>query len=249
MAENLHEEHRKRMKERFNRNGLKSFQPHEILEFALYYCIPYKDTNALAHELLSRFGSINQLLKTDPHYLKEINGVGENTVTFLSFLKQFVEYYISQEGSEKLHLKRHGDCVDFVRKQLQYQDHEQLLVICLDPQMYCIRHEILSKGTVNQTSVNIRTIVNQAFKFNCTGVVIAHNHPSGKAEPTIEDNHLTEDLFKALNYVEIGLLDHIIIAGENYYSYFKEGKIDQLLEKFNTEKSARMLQEIGGFVL
>lgn len=249
MAENLHEEHRKRMKERFNQNGLKSFQPHEILEMALYYCIPYKDTNALAHDLLSRYGSINQLLKTDPQYLMEIKGVGGNTATFLSFLKQFVEYYVSQEDTEKLNLKKHSACVEFVKKQLRYQEKEQLLVLCLDSQMYYIRHDILSTGMVNQTSVNIRSIVNHALKFNSTGVVIAHNHPSGTPEPTIEDNVLTETLYKALNYVEISLLDHIVIAGNEYYSYFKDGKIEQLQDKFNTEKSARMLQNIGGFLL
>ena len=249
MPENIHEEHRKRMKERFKEHGLKSFQPHEILEMALFYCIPYKDTNALAHELLDSFGSINQLLKTDPEYLMDIKGVGENTALYLAFLKQFMEYCISQEDTEKLNLKRHSACVEFIRKQLRYQENEQLLVVCLDSQMFYIRHDIMSSGTVSQTSVNIRAIVNHALKFNATGIVIAHNHPSGSPLPTREDNMLTETIYKALNYVEISLLDHIIIGGNDYYSYLKDGKFEELLDKFNTEKSTRMLQHIGGFIL
>lgn len=226
--ERPHEAHRERMRQRFSANGLEGMAEHEVLELMLYYAIPFKDTNPIAHELIDRFGSLNQVLKTDPEYLKEVKGVGSGVALYLSFLKHFIEYYEAHELSSRCSLARHSDAEEFVRRQLRYLEREQVLLLCVDSRMFLIRSDVLAKGTVNETPVSIRKVMEHAMKFHAVGVILAHNHPSGTAEPTREDNGLTQRLYEAFGHVGIRLLDHIIVAGEDCYSYHASGKLNDI---------------------
>jgi len=85
----IHDGHRQRMKSRFQKNGLSDFNEHEVLELLLFYCIPRRDTNEIAHNLIARFGSLAKVLDAPLNHLQEVEGMGENAANFLSLIRDF----------------------------------------------------------------------------------------------------------------------------------------------------------------
>jgi DNA repair protein RadC len=217
--------HRKRIKEKYKRGGLKGWLDYEVLEFALSYAILRKNTKPIAKELLARFKSINGVLDADRKELESISGISEHTALFLSFLKDIAILYL-EKGLYNKDLVSSPDVVyDYLKVSLKGTPDEEFRAIFLNSRNCLLAIETIQTGTVNKSVIYPRKIVERALYNHATGVIIAHNHPGGSLKPSEDDCRVTNAIKDALKTVDIVLLDHILIGGDSYFS-FKENSIE-----------------------
>ena len=218
-------EHRKRVKERFRKEGLDNFEERYVLELLLFYCVPRKDTKDLAIRLLEHFGSIVQVLDATPEELERVPGVGEGISTFLSLRKAVDRYYNIKKDSENQN-KQLTTAEDFgavLRSRFAHQRNEVVYVLCLDAKCKLLSCLFVGEGSVNSANVPIRRIVEICLNANATSVVLAHNHPGGLAFPSPEDVQTTHRLAQALSTVDIFLADHLIFTDGDHISMAQSG--------------------------
>ena len=219
----IHKEHRQRLKERFCREGLDNFNELYVLELLLFYCIPRKDTNPIAHRLLDYFGSLPAVLNASPEELKKVEGVGEATVTFLSLILQVDRYYHTSRAKPKEILRDSNECGKYMVPFFLNRDTENVFLLCLDAKCEVICCKKVGEGNVNSANIPIRRVVEMALGANATSVVLAHNHPSGLAIPSADDIQTTYRVAAALEAVEITLADHIVVADDDFVSMAQSG--------------------------
>jgi len=219
----MHDGHRQRLKSRFLKEGLDNFEELQVLELLLFYCVPRKDTNPLAHLLLDRFGSLAQVLEAPAEELKKIPGVGESVATFLSLVTSVGRYYMVNRAAVGDILTDVEACGDYLKPRFYGRRNETVFLLCLDAKCKVLACKEVGEGSVNSAAVPIRRIVEMALGANATSVVLAHNHPSGVAVPSGDDIQTTRRLAMALSAVDIALVDHIVVADDDYVSMLQSG--------------------------
>lgn len=222
--ENVHGGHRERLKNRFLKEGLEHFDEHQVLELLLFYCIPRQDTNPIAHALLEHFGSLSQVMEAPPSELKKVAGMGEASATFLSLLNAFDRYYQVNRASSLVILNTLEQCGRYLMPFFYGRRNETVYLLCLDAKCKVLCCKEVGEGSVNSAAVPIRRVVEMALGANATSVVLAHNHPSGLAVPSDEDQLTTRQLAIALAAVDITLVDHMIMADDEFVSLRQSGK-------------------------
>lgn len=221
----MHEGHRERVRARFLREGLDSFQPHEVLELILFYCIPRMDTNEIAHRLIDEYGSLSNVLEAPVDKLAESKGVSKNTAVLLSLLPHISRYYLKDRWGERPVLNSSKIAGEFAVSLLTGKTYEEFLIICLDSQNKVIQVETVHKGTVNEAVVYPRLVLETALKYKSNSVIFAHNHPGGSLKPSSADIDLTVKLKHLLQGISIKVNDHIIAAGTEFFSFAENGMI------------------------
>lgn len=222
--ENLHGGHRQRLKNRFLEEGLEHFDDHQVLELLLFYCIPRQDTNPIAHALLDHFGSLSQVMEAPPSELQKIPGMGEASAAFLSLINSFTRYYQVNRASSLVILNTLEQCGSYLMPFFYGRRNETVYLLCLDAKCKVLCCKEIGEGSVNSASVPIRRIVEMALGANATSAILAHNHPSGLAFPSDEDQLTTRQLAIALAAVDITLVDHMIIADDEFVSLRQSGR-------------------------
>lgn len=230
-----HDGHRQRMKKRFLKNGLNDFSEHEVLELLLFYCIPRRDTNEIAHNLCNQFGSFAKVLDASVQELIKVEGMGENAATFLSLIRETNRYYQINRFDLNEALTTYDKCGDFLCPFFATEKNEAVYLLCLDAKCMVLSCEKIAEGSVNSTTVPARRVVQMALDKNATSVVLAHNHPSGIATPSDEDIQTTVKLAKTLGAVCVTLVDHIIVADDDYVSLALSNKynLDEICNQLN----------------
>ena len=212
------EGHRQRLRDKFTNNGLDSFHDHEILELLLFYAIPRRNTNGIAHELIKAFGSLSDVLDAPIEKLKTVDGIGDNAATLLKLIPQLARRYSMSKGSFDNILDTTQRSGDYILPFFLSQRDEVVLLVCLDSKNKVLNAQIIHRGSVNSTDISLRKILETAFTYNATKVILAHNHPSGIALPSKEDINTTKYIRDALKILSIKLVDHIIVADGDYVS-------------------------------
>ena len=217
----IHSGHRMRMRSKFLESGLDGFETHESLELLLYYCIPRKDTNAIAHRLLDSFGSLSAVLDAPIDALKEC-GLSENAAILLKLVPQMSRLYLDDRQScdKVVDLENIGERLlhKFIGR-----DYEAVVLLLLDVKYKEVFCGVINKGSVNSCDLYIRKIIENAMIYNASYAVLAHNHPSGLALPSRADIGSTKTVASALSLVGVRLLDHIVVADEDYVSMRQSG--------------------------
>ncbi len=215
--ENPHRAHRSRIKTRFCRHGLDNFSTHEVLEMVLFYAIPQKDTNELAHRLINTFGSVHGVFSADIHDLMAVDGIGEHAAVLIKMWLPVASRILTE--AKVAGVKDYGnvDAVGdyFVRRYIG-ETREVVYLMMLDNRYSLIDCVRVHEGSVNSVSVSPRRIIELAYRADAPIVVLAHNHPSGFAVPSGEDISTTLMLCRALENIGITLLEHILVAGQEY---------------------------------
>ena len=215
--------HRQRIKEKYEKSGIDGWLDYEVLELALSYAIPRKDTKPIAKELISRFKTINGVLDSDIKELRTINGISNHIALFLNLLKDIAILYLEKGLHNKDLLSSPQVVYDYLKASLKGAVDEEFKTLFLDSRNQLIAVETLKTGTVNRSVVYPRKIVERALYNHAAGVVIAHNHPAGTLQPSQDDIKITNAIKTALETVDIVLLDHIIIGGNGYFSFKANG--------------------------
>ena len=219
----IHDEHRQRLKNRFLEQGLDGFTDVQVLELLLFYSIPRKDTNEIAHELLNHFGSLAQVLEAPVEELKKVKGVGDHSALLLSLINDVARFYLVNRTTQEKILPTVRSCGDYLLPFFFGRSEETVFLLCLDAKCKVLCCKEVGEGSVNSVGISVRKIVETALSAKASTVVLAHNHPSGIAVPSNEDVQTTRRVAMALNAVEVQLADHIVVADGDYVSMAQSG--------------------------
>lgn len=217
-----HDGHRARKKEQFLRHSGDSFADHELLELALFYAIPRRDTNELAHRLLEQFGSLKNVFAAPIEELQKVEGIGENAAILLHLMPELLKR-AAQSGPKERNLSSVEKCGSYLLRLLGREQREVLYQLCLDGKGKLLLCRQLSQGDMDSTALSVRQVVNNALSCGASAVVLGHNHPSGVALPSEEDRVVTLRVRDALKTLDIRLLDHIVVADGDYVSMAQSG--------------------------
>lgn len=223
MAESLHSGHRERLKTRFLNQGLDGFTDIQALELLLFYSIARKDTNPIAHQLLEHFGSLSQVLEAPVEELIKVGGVTEHSAVLLNLINEMTRFYLVDKAKRERVLPTIEDCARYLQPYFYGRLKETVFLLCLDAKCKALCCKEVGEGSVNSAGISVRKIVEIALREGATTVVLAHNHPSGIAIPSPEDIQTTRRIAAALQSVEIGLADHIVVADDDYVSMIQSG--------------------------
>lgn len=223
-----HSGHRKRMRDKLMRNGAGSFQEHELLEILLFYAMPRRDTNHFAHQIIDQFKDIKTFVNTPYQKLKQ-EGISENMIALLELMRYFSEqkFFLEPHQERKVYDHKSEIC-DKLIKQYMGQAKEAVTAIFLDNQQKEIDSCIIRQGSVEACDMYIKELTELCVNKNATGVILAHNHPSGNAVPSIEDVNTTRKVQEVLNSVNIRLIDHIIVGNSDIFSMSDSSQYDDI---------------------
>lgn len=227
----VHSGHRQRLKDRFLREGLDNFDDLYVLELLLYYAIPQKDTNPIAHALLDHFGSLTSVFEATPAELQKVPGIGKNAATFLALIPQVGRFYQIKRAEPGDILRTIEQCGNYLVPYFYGRENETVFLLCLDAKCKVLGCKLVGEGSVNSANIPIRRVVEIALNTNATTVVLAHNHPSGLALPSDDDIQTTLRLARAMDAVEITLADHIVVADNDFVSMYQSGYYRPGMEK------------------
>ncbi|MFA6808730.1 MAG: DNA repair protein RadC [Eubacteriales bacterium] len=219
----MHEGHRSRLKKRFLEEGLDGFEDYQILELLLFYAIPRRDTNELAHSLIRNYGSLSGVLEADPIELTSSSGLGANSAVLLTLIPSLARNYFKDRWGIKPILNSTVKAGEYILTLFAGRTYEVFYVVCLDAQHRVIYPALVQEGTIDQASVYPRVIVETALRHKAHTVILAHNHPGGSPNPSSQDIEVTKRIRVALEPISIAVLDHIIAAGEVYVSCAEKG--------------------------
>ena len=221
----IHDDHRKRKKERFYQNGFQGFADHEVLEFLLFYAIPRKDTNETAHYLLERFGTLDNVVHAPVEELVKVQGVGEHTAMFLKMLPAAYQRIVQSKKVDTI-LNSTEKAGQYFMRLLWGERREVIYMACLDQKCKVVSCNRLAEGDVNVAPLSIRQATERALVSNAAMVLLAHNHPSGIALPSEEDVYVTRMIKDILHPLNIQLLDHIVVADDDFVSMRDSGMLE-----------------------
>ena len=218
----VHDGHRQRLLQRFLEEGLENFASHNKLELLLFYAIPRRDTNEIAHRLLNTFGSFSAVLDAPIEDLERVEGIGHASATYLKLMGEIARaYYVDRQTDIILDSTQKAGA--YLMPRFLGRTQEVVYQVCLDQKCRVLNIALMHEGSVHSTEVNLRKIVGNALKYNATGVILAHNHPGGVALPSPEDLATTRQLKDTLRPMGINLIDHIIVADRDFVSLADSG--------------------------
>lgn len=228
----IHDGHRKRMRERFRKEGLEGFAPHEVLELVLFYGRARGDVNPTAHALLDHFGTLKGVLEARPEQLMTVPGVGEESATLLSLLLPLFRRYSACVLAERQRISNRREAQEYCVSLLAGRRTEHFYVISLSADSQVLGQRLVAEGSLTEVSAYPRTVVETALNYNAHSVILCHNHPGGAVQPSQADLNTTLGLQDILTALGVTLLDHIIVAGTEAYSMVQHGDLNGEAEEY-----------------
>jgi len=222
-SKDLHKNHRDRLRKKLMWSDGEVLEPHEMLEILLYSVNAQKDTNGIARALLKRFGSVYNVFAASEEDLMSIPGVGKQSATLLklqgTLLRQYNADKMNVPKNLKLTPKNAGA---YVRTYFEGYSYEMVIAFVLDAECNVITAASVAKGTDDMVQAYVRNIVKLAMDTKAVYVILAHNHPGGTLTASENDIEFTLALERALTFINIRLVDHIIVAGDKHLSLANE---------------------------
>jgi DNA repair protein RadC len=212
-----------RPREKLLTQGSSALSDAELLAIFLRVGVTGKSAVDLARELLQVFGSLNGIFAASLEQISRIKGMGSSKYVQLQAIFEMSRRALTEEMQARDVMSSPQQVRDLLSLKLGGLPREVFLVIFLDAQNRVLAHEEMFAGTLTQTSVHPREIVKRALYYNAGAVILAHNHPSGVAEPSRADEMITAQLKTALDLVDVRVLDHFVVAGNTTLSFAERG--------------------------
>ena len=216
--DNPHKGHRERLRSRFVKTGGEGLEDHELLELLLFYALPRRDTNAIAHALIKKFASIKGVLSAETEELCAAEGVSMSTAVLIKASAALAKRFYADKSVRPC-LAAVGDAAEYIVNVLYGLTAEEFHIFCLDMGLRLIGQTKINRGDAGKVTVNKRAAVQAAINMNAAFVILAHNHPGGTPRPSMSDIELTGELSALLSAVDIKVCDHIITADSGFYSF------------------------------
>ncbi len=219
----IHDGHREKMRQRYLKSGLEGFADHEALELLLYYAIPRRDTNPIAHALMERYGSLSAVLTAPVEDLRKVEGVGESAAILLRLAPQLYQKARLSDAEQETVLNSVDRVGAYLLQRFIGERREVVYQLCLDRKGKLLACKRLGEGGVASADLDIRKLMENAILTSASVVILAHNHPSGVALPSGEDYAATTRVQQALATIGVELADHIIVADGDFVSLKDSG--------------------------
>jgi DNA repair protein RadC len=214
-----------RPRERLIRHGAQALSDAELLAVFLRVGVMGKSAVDLGRDLVGHFGSLNQLFSAKLGDFSVLKGLGPAKFAQLQAVFELAQRALAEQLESGTALSSPQTVKHYLQLLLGNKPHESFTVLFLDVKNRLIATEELFRGTLTHASVYPREIVKAALAHNAASILLAHNHPSGAAEPSRADHALTQTLKETLAMVEVRVLDHFIVAGSQVYSFAEHGEI------------------------
>ncbi len=219
----VHDGHRERLRSSFLEYGLDPMSDVNALELLLFYAIPRKDTNPLAHTLLEHFGSIQAVFSASEQELCEVSGISRSTAALIRLVPELVRRSRLRAAEDIKYIHNSREAGAYLVPRFANVREELALMLSLDSGKRILRCQELGRGEVNTVNFSIRRLVEYAVQNKASYVILAHNHPEGFALPSREDDLVTQQVYDALRTVGVEFYDHIIVARDDFVSYRDSG--------------------------
>lgn len=215
-----------RPREKLLNNGPQSLGDAELLAIFIRTGLPGKTALDLARDALLEAGSLRKMLNLSVDQLCEFKGIGEAKYVQFQAGLELGRRYLMEKLEKGEAITSPQISRDYLTLQLRDKEYESFFVMFLDSKHRVIHHQELFRGTIDNASVSIREVVKETLKYNAAAVIVAHNHPSGVAEPSAADRSLTETLNLALGMVGVKLLDHFVVGDPEVVSFAEMGELN-----------------------
>ena len=215
MDNQKHSGHRQRMYQRYLLSSDEGFADHELLEMLLFGALPRVNTNGIAHDLISHFGSLDAVLDADINALLSVKGINNASAIHIKLVSSLWRRY------SKLKAEKSSPVFDreVIGKMLvdtyRMVSVERVTLLLFDSSAKLISTKILSEGSVNSSDINIRRIAELSLACGASYIALAHNHPGGKADPSDTDMTSTRLVKRSLEMIDLPLIEHFIVAGDD----------------------------------
>ena len=221
----MHTGHKRRLRDKFCKNdNFFVFEDHEIIEMMLNYVSVRRNQNDIAHKLVKRFKNVKGVLDASRYELEDIEGVGDSVATYILMIRQlFAKYnrdanYISNTNVP------HSELTDYIKALFDGIDKETIFMLCVGMSGKIINQEIIGTGTETGVLLDRKKILSIAINSKATSVIFAHNHPVGFAVASEEDIVSTKAIERYLKDLEIGMVDHFIVAEDKCISIREDSR-------------------------
>ena len=219
-------EHRKRMKDKYRKSGFDGFHDYEALELLLTYAIPRRDVKPLAKALIDKYKGFEAVLDAPVEDLASFPGLGEHSATLLKVARDCSELYLKKRAVKtKNRVCCSPDLINHCRMSMAGLKDEQFRVVFLNTQNEIIEIETIQEGTIDQSVVYPRKVMERALYHKAAALIFVHNHPGGQVRPSFADKEITASLVAAANSMDIEVHDHYIIGKQGYFSFRDSGLI------------------------
>lgn len=210
--------HRQRMKEKILEKGCSSLTELEILECLLMYAIPRIDVKPLSKELIKTYGSLREVIEADPQLLMKHKGIKESSVCLLKLVEGACLEGLKPGSKKAIYLKNTESILNYCKFNLGHKRTERLIIIYLTNTHKVINYEEYDQGSANSITLDIKQIIKTALNNTAKYIILVHNHPSGRAQPSKNDIEFTKYIEKMLSPMEIYVIDHLIITQNAAFS-------------------------------
>ncbi len=219
---NIHSSHRTRLKARFCSQGMGGFEDHNVLELLLFYAIPQKDTNPLAHRLMERYGSLSAVFDAPIEDLMQVEGVGEHTAVLLKMVPALAGRYCEDRFRVGDTFPEYEAVGTFLVSHFLSRETESVYGLFYSASLQLVDSAELFSGTLHSAAFSAREIAQRAILKNASYVILAHNHPGGVPIASAADLDVTREMRAFLAQMEVKLLDHFIVAEGKYFSLMRD---------------------------
>ena len=217
-------EHRTRLRNRFLAQGINNLQDYEIIELFLTFVIPQKDVKEAAKQAIETFGNIKGVFDADEYELSKIPFFKDKALALRQFIKEIALLYQKQQAEQIPVSISKAELIQYCKNKLGYKKNEEFWLISLDSKQAIIKENQISKGLTDKTTVYPRQVLETAMNNGAHSILLLHNHPNGSPRPSDQDITITKSIDIPCRILNISVYDHLIIAGEEYFS-FKENRL------------------------
>ncbi len=226
---NPHAGHREKLKRRFMREGLDHFEDHNILELILFFAIPRKDTNEIAHALLDRFGTFSRVLEADIRELCQVEGVGEHAAHLIKTYPAVAKRYFKDRFRPGKRLCDYASMGQDLVYHFAGLEKEQVYAIFYDNSLCFCGAEVIHEGDLNSVGFSFRKLCDAAVHHKASYLVLAHNHPRGLPIASSDDLNTTNMLKNFLLQMNVILIDHFVV-GESHFASVMQDSYDYIFQ-------------------
>jgi DNA repair protein RadC len=214
------------LRQRFLKGGLQGFLDHEIVELLLTLGTPRKDCKRPAKRAMRKFRMLRRVLEASEDELQEIEGIGPRNIFGIKLVQEVSRRFLRERMMSRPVCHSSREVFDYLYHTLRDAKKEKFKAIFLDAKNQIIEEETFFEGTVDTSAVYPREILKNALRYNASGVIFVHNHPSGDPDPSESDREITRELVFASSTMQMKVLDHIIIGNNRYFSFADHGLIE-----------------------
>ena len=235
--ENIHKNHRQKVREKYYAGGFRGMAPHNILEMLLFFGIPYKDTNPIAHALIDRFGSLSAVFEANRTDLMQVKGMTENAACLITMILPLYQKYSHELVKRRPRFKDLKETADFLRTlYLDNNNIERVFLLCFDANDSLITFRVIGEGDVSSSNFDMRKLATAVLETNAASVILSHNHPHGISVPSYQDGEATATIAALLNVLNVKFTDHIIVTDKDHFSMANSHKYVQYFYNFEKKK-------------